>query len=229
LGREGLSSLVLTFAENPKRLLSPSTYHGELSTIDQKLDLVESMGADSCALIDFSGDFSKLPGRQFLSMLRESGEFRFFAIGSEFRCGRGLDTNAEDIRAFCEGRSIGFESIKAVHWAGHPVSSSRIRKAVIEGRLGDATAMLGRPYEIDLRDSGRLSAGSIRPAGVQLSPPPGEYEAAIVRGASAGSPGLPVEARVDAEGRWSILGGAEVGDEEGKPLGLRLIRLVSRG
>jgi riboflavin kinase / FMN adenylyltransferase len=228
-GREGLSSLVLTFAENPKRILSPSTYHGELSTLDQKLDLVESLGADSCALIDFSGDFSKLPGRQFLSMLRESGELRFFAVGSEFRCGRGLDTNAEDIRAFCAGRSIGFESIKAVQWAGHPVSSSRIRKAVIEGRLDDAASMLGRPYEIDLRDSGRFSAGSMGPAGVQLSPPPGEYEAALVHGSSAGSHELPVEAKFDAEGRWSILSGAEVGDEDGKPLGLRLIRLVSRG
>jgi riboflavin kinase / FMN adenylyltransferase len=231
LGRTGLSSLVLTFAENPKRILSPSTYHGELSTLDQKLDLIESMGADSCALIDFSGDFSKLPGRHFLSMLRESGEFRFLAVGSEFRCGRGLDTNAEDIRAYCEGHSIGFESIRAVQWAGHPVSSSRIRKAIIEGRLEDAASMLGRPYEIDLRPSAGASAGNMKPGGIRLSPPPGDYQAALAHAASSGSPGLPVEARVDAEGRWSVAGGVDVagGEGSGKPVGLRLIRLVSRG
>jgi riboflavin kinase / FMN adenylyltransferase len=235
LGKEGLSSLVLTFAENPKRILSPSTYHGELSTLDQKLDLLESMGADSCALIDFSGDFSKLPGRHFLSMLRESGEFRFFAVGSEFRCGRGLDTDAEDIGLFCEGHSIGFESIKAVHWAGQPVSSSRIRRAVIEGRLEDAASMLGRPYEIDLRDSGRFSSGGAKPEGLQLSPPPGAYEAALVHAASSGEPERTIEARVDAEGRWSTPGGAPVvgeaagGEGRGKPIGLRPIRLVSRG
>jgi riboflavin kinase/FMN adenylyltransferase len=229
LGKEGVVSIVLTFKENPKRILSPSTYHGELSTLDQKLALVESMGADFCVLIDFSGDFSKLPGRRFLSMLRESGEFRYLAVGSDFRCGKGLDTNAEDIRSFCVRHSIGIELIRAVQWAGHPVSSSRIRKAIVEGRLGDAASMLGRPYEIDLRASSFSSEGRIKPVGVQASPPRGSYEATMAHAAGSGLPESPVSARIDAEGCWSIDGGADCASGNGKPTGLRLIRLVSRG
>jgi riboflavin kinase / FMN adenylyltransferase len=225
LGREGLSSAVLTFEENPKRILSPSTHQGELSTLDQKLGLIESMGADFSVLIDFSGDFSKLPGRRFLSILRESGELRFLAVGSDFRCGRSLDTDARAIGSFCEEHSIGVELIQAVRWAGHPVSSSRIRKAVLDGRLEDAASMLGRPYEIDLRGAVFYSEGSATPRGAQARPPRGIYEASLTF--EAGASELPVSAELDAEGRWRLggLGGRLAG---GSPQGLRLMHLVSR-
>src|SRR5208337_4453660 len=100
LERGGLERTVVTFEDNPKRMLSPESFRGALSTLDQKLALIDSAGVDLCVLIDFSGDFSKLPGRQFLSMLSDSAELRYLAVGSDFRCGHNLDTGAEDIREF---------------------------------------------------------------------------------------------------------------------------------
>jgi riboflavin kinase / FMN adenylyltransferase len=234
LGNEGLASAVLTFRENPKRILSPTTHPGELSTLDQKLELIESMGVDICVLIDFSGDFSKLPGRRFLSLLKKSGELRFLAVGSNFRCGQGLDTDAEGIRSFCEGNSIGIELVQAVQWAGHPVSSSRIRKAVLDGRLGDAASMLGRPYEIDLRGSSLSASGCIAANGAQARPPRGVYDATLAYGDGSE---LSVSARIEAEGCWSFVSKADGSEADGEdrgvsedraPKGLRLIRLVSR-
>jgi riboflavin kinase / FMN adenylyltransferase len=224
LDRPGLASLVLTFEKNPKRILSPHTHQGELSTLDQKLELIESMSVDFCVLIDFSGDFSKLPGSRFLTILRDRGKLGFLAIGSDFRCGRGLDTDASDIRSFCEESSIGIESVEAVRWAGHAVSSSRIRKAITEGRLEDAEAMLGRPYEIDLRGA-RLPSGELwAPKGAQARPPRGLYEARLAYG--SGSPALPASARLDAKGLWTVVGGLSRPGEE--PRGLGLVNLVSR-
>jgi riboflavin kinase/FMN adenylyltransferase len=221
LGRGGLASAVVTFKENPKRILSPATFHGELSTLEQRLGLIESMGVDLCVLIDFSGDFSKLPGRRFLSLLRESGDLRFLAVGSGFRCGHRLDTDAEGIREFCAEGSIGVEFLEAVQWAGHPVSSSRIRKAILDGRLEDAERMLGRPYEIDLRGANLSPAGRRIPMGGQASPPAGSYEALV-----AFAEGLSVDSdrrvvALDADGSWSI-------PLEGEPVGLRLVRMLSR-
>jgi riboflavin kinase/FMN adenylyltransferase len=225
LGEDGLVSAVLTFAENPKRLLSPSTYQGGLSTLRQKLELIESMGVDYGVLIDFSGDFSKLPGRLFLSILRDCGELRYLAVGSNFRCGRGLDTDAEGIRDFC-GDSIGVELLDPVKWAGSEVSSSRIRKAILEGRLDEAARMLGRPYEIDLRDAEISQTGLAAPRGDQALPPRGVYEASLASDSGRGRSELRVLAEIDAEGRWSVDGPGWAAP--GAPLGLALIRLVSR-
>jgi hypothetical protein len=228
LGREGLVSTIVTFAENPKRFLSPATFQGELSTLDQRLSLIDSMGVDLCVLIDFSGDFSKLPGRQFLSMLRDGGDLRFLAVGSDFRCGHRLDTDAEDIRRFCAERSIGVELLSSVHWAGHPVSSSRIRKAILEGRLEDAANMLGRPYEIDLRDSLTSAEGRFVPAGGQARPPAGSYEAVVSYSVEPPASEARVVAESGADGSWSFFDTNAAGLPGSNPVGLRLVHLVSR-
>jgi len=227
LGRSGLASAVVTFEKNPKRILSPSTFHGELSSLDQRLSLIESMGVDICVLIDFSGDFSKLAGRSFLSMLSEGGALRFLAVGRDFRCGHRLDTDSKAIRAFCEELSIEVELLEPVQWGGHPVSSSRIRKAVLEGRLEEAAQMLGRPYEIDLKGAQALASGRLLPGGDQAKPPPGGYEAlAGLRGPNEESS---IVATLGEDGAWSI---ADAGDRDGggaAPGCLRLLRMVSRG
>jgi len=228
LGQGGLGSTVVTFEKNPKRILSPSTFHGELSTLEQRLALIDSMGVDLCVLIDFSGDFSKLPGRLFLSMLSERGELRLLAVGENFRCGHALDTNSQGIREFCDERSIQVELLRAVNWAGHPVSSSRIRKAVLEGRLDDAAHMLGRFYELDLRGARRLASNRLLPGGDQASPPSGEYEAWVSASGVSKLEEKPVLACLGEDGAWSIAGagGKSLCDEA--PSGLRLVRLVSR-
>jgi riboflavin kinase/FMN adenylyltransferase len=231
LAHEALASAVLTFRENPKRILSPHTHRGELSTLDQKLGLIESLSVDFCVLIDFSGDFSKLPGRSFLSILRDSGMLRFLAVGEDFRCGRGLDTAAADIGAFCEESSIGIELVPALRWEGQAVSSSRIRKAVTEGRLDEAQAMLGRPYEIDLRAALPLPGGRLAPKGEQARPPTGRYEALLVLGSALRA--VPVNARLGSDGVWTLAAEGE-GRGSSPPAdastaeGLGLLKLVSR-
>jgi riboflavin kinase / FMN adenylyltransferase len=231
-GKEGLRSTVITFKENPKRILSPTSFVGVLSTMDQKLSLIESMGVDLCALIDFSGDFSKLPGRQFLSMLRDGGGLRYLAVGADFRCGHRLDTDTGDISQFCAESSIGVDVLSAVQWAGRPVSSSRIRKSVLDGRLEDATSMLGRPYEIDFRGANHPGSGRLLPTGGQASPPAGTYECSLSylddsRGAERTEEMPRFEARLEADGSWSIPVMGLRPTRGSGPVGLRLISKVS--
>jgi riboflavin kinase/FMN adenylyltransferase len=216
LGKTDLASAVITFKESPKRILRPSSFHGDLSTLDLKLESLAALGLYLCVLIDFSGDFSKLAGRKFLSLLRERGDLRFLALGPDFRCGHKLDTDAQAIGEYYRREGVETEIVRPVLWAGHPVSSSRIRRAVAEGRLEDAAAMLGRPYEIDLRRLAR-SAGGVREAGsAQISPPAGRYAALARLGDGSG---CEVEAALE-EGRW-------IGLPEGAAT-LGLLRSVSR-
>ena len=177
---------MITFEKNPKRLLSPEGFRGDISTLDQKLSLLESAGVDLCVLIDFSGDFSKLPGRQFLSMLHDSGDLRYLAVGGDFRCGHRLDTDAEGVRQFLRGlaRSSWSRSAPCI---GRGIQSARAgyRKAVVAGHLEDAAQMLGqtvRGRPPGMRLALGLGGDSLRSGG-QASPPPGPYESrTLVRG-----------------------------------------------
>jgi riboflavin kinase/FMN adenylyltransferase len=217
VGKPGLAGAVVTFAENPKRFLHGPAFPGDILTLRQRARAIGSLGADVLVLIDFSGDFGKLPGREFLSILSEAG-MRYLAVGHDFRCGHRLDTGADEIRDFCAGRGIGVDFIRAVRVAGHPVSSSRIRRAISEARLEEAAALMGRPFELDLEGAARESGGRIRTAGGQAFPPSGTYEVVVVGGGLETS----VEATF-SEGAWTIGSRAE------EPLeALRLLKMVSR-
>ncbi|MFZ2636498.1 MAG: FAD synthetase family protein [Rectinemataceae bacterium] len=169
-----MASVVLTFRESPKKILRPSSFHGDLLALEDKLEALEGCGIDFCVLIDFSADFSTLSGVEFLHALGESG-VAYLAMGPDFRCGYRNDTDAEALAELCRGTDIEAEIVGPVLWAGHAVSSTRIRHAVIEGRLEDAAHMLGRPYGVEL--AAAAPGSSIREPGSSAREP-GTFEAA---------------------------------------------------
>ncbi len=152
--RETDGSLVptaVTFADNPKRVTAPERFSGMLQTLEQKLETLEGYGIRLCILIDFSGNFSKLGGKEFVSTLVKSGGARFFAIGSDFKCGHKLSTDAEGVRSIAASLGAEVDIVDPVLVEGDKVSSSLIRSVLREGRTDRAFAMLGRPYTLDLR------------------------------------------------------------------------------
>jgi FAD synthase len=245
LAREDLVKGIVTFRESPKKARSPSSFYGDLFTLDQKLEKLDSLGLELCVLIDFSGDFSKLAGRKFLSLLRDRSDLRFLAVGANFRCGYKLDTDAEGIREYYKGLGVETLVIEPVAWKGSSLSSSRIRNAVLEGRLEDVRAMLGRDFELDIRLSRFAREGAslrVESGREQVRPPEGRYEAEL----DCGGASLRVSARLLA-GTWSIEpptesatliegglrscaeGGLRPYAEGGaRPTALRLVKLVSR-
>jgi len=168
-----LKPCVITFRENPKKILHPASYRGSLLTTDQKLSAIEALGIEYCVLIDFSGKFATLSGREFIAALYVAN-VRFVAVGENFQFGYKLDTDAAKLKALSEELGLRSAIVKNVMYRGHPVSSSRIRHAVQEGRLEEAADMLGRPYQIIVRQG--TEPGVMTAEDDLLLPPNGEYE-----------------------------------------------------
>ncbi|MFA6506953.1 MAG: FAD synthetase family protein [Treponemataceae bacterium] len=174
-----LSPSVFTFLENPKEILRPKDFDGNIFSLDQKLDAFEKLGVALTVLIDFSGNFGKLSGKDFVDLLKDRGKLRYLAVGSDFRCGYRLDTDAERIRSLNEADGIPTDIVTPVLWGGMPVSSSRIRTAIAAGNLVEATALLGRSFVLDLGSASttpdaasvEYDVGSTR----RITPPNGRY------------------------------------------------------
>jgi len=163
--RRGPNPTVLTFRENPKKVLwriigteAPDSYKGDLYSLKQKTEVFDSLGVKFLVLIDFSEEFSKLKGGEFLDLLGEKGKMAFLAIGSNFRCGFMQDTDADLARQINERKGIPTELVPPVYLqkqdgtVTEPVSSSLIRKAVLAGNLRLASELLGRNFSLDLSD-----------------------------------------------------------------------------
>jgi riboflavin kinase/FMN adenylyltransferase len=143
-----LTPAVVTFRENPKKALNPETFEGDIISFDDKMTLFKDLGVEICMIIDFTRDFSIMGGRLFFEELCVRLNPGYVAIGRNFHCGYGRDTDAEAFAALAAERGFTVEIIGPVLEGGVPVSSSRIRALVRSGEFEEAGRLLDRPFRI---------------------------------------------------------------------------------
>ena len=179
LGREGpekASTLVVTFRDNPKKLLNPK-YPGDLMTWNEKVRALADAGVDQAVVIDFSPAFSTIPGRDFFLALKKSFVFSKLVLGWNFTFGRDSATTAADLGWLADPETR-LTILPPFSVEGRVVSSSEVRKAIVEGNLAGARTLMGRPYALPLEppfrwDGGRCAVA--RSVVGKLLPPPGTY------------------------------------------------------
>ncbi len=143
----GLKALAVTFDPHPAGVLADNPPPA-LSSSRQRLDLLASLGVDVTLLMPFTLELASVLAEDFCrAVLKETLCVNVLFIGYDFCLGRD-QAGPEDISDI--GRRLGFEvmHIHAVLLEGAPVSSTRIRHALADGRLDLANAMLGRPHAV---------------------------------------------------------------------------------
>jgi riboflavin kinase/FMN adenylyltransferase len=200
--RPKLIPTVVTFRQNPKAALKKPGWTGDIISLDRKLAVFENMGVEAVILIDFSLNFSRISGKEFIDLLIRYGKPGYIVVGANFRCGYQMDTDSAQIKAFANGAGIPAEVADPVLEGVHPVSSSRIRSAICEGDLSRAVRLLGRNVEVDFsgmtvshRDGGWFYHTSSQN---RINPAPGRYRA-LLHGKNAG-PGIKTDIIVEKEG-----------------------------
>jgi riboflavin kinase / FMN adenylyltransferase len=116
----------------------------DIQTFEQRVNSLEKLGIKIIVVIDFNEAFRKMGGIEFLEILIKRCNIGFFAVGSAFRCGYKLDTDAGAIQKFFTSRGIPAEIVPEVLEDSLPISSSRIRTAIAAGNIRLAETMLGR-------------------------------------------------------------------------------------
>lgn len=145
--KQGLRALAVTFDPHPMGVLTDNPPPA-LSSTRQRLELMAGLGVDVTLLMPFTLELASVSAEVFCrSVLKETLRARGLFIGYDFCLGRD-QAGPEDISAI--GRRLGFEvmHIHAVMFEDAPVSSTRIRRALAEGRVDAAHTMLGRPHAV---------------------------------------------------------------------------------
>lgn len=183
--KNNVVSGIVTFNFPPKAAKNPTDFTGELSTIKLKLEYFEDLDFDFVIVIDFSCDFSKIKGRDFLAFLKNSCSMQFLVAGSDFRCGYKLDTGILQISEFAAQNGVSFNVVADCLFEDFRISSTIIRKFVQNGKLEKASKLLGRPYALDLENAiynvnEETSQLQIANSSViQLLPPVGKYQVKV--------------------------------------------------
>lgn len=152
----GMESMAITFKEHPRTIVSPGFQMPLLTTLDEKLSLLEQSGIDCVALLDFDKTMSQMSARLFMQqILSERLGGKVLVVGYDHHFGRPQqDEGFEQYREY--GKEVGLEVIAATECDGNlHVSSTAIRRSLAEGNVAEAALMLGRSYSL----TGRVMRG----------------------------------------------------------------------
>lgn len=154
--RRGVPACVMTFEPHPREFFAPDQAPTRLTSLREKLELLESFGVDRVQLIRFSFEFARIAAEDFLNRILVRGlGVRWILVGDDFRFGARRAGDREMLER--EAPSHGFEvaEMESFTLEGLRVSSTAVREALAAGDLPLAGRLLGRPYSI----SGRVVGG----------------------------------------------------------------------
>ncbi len=145
----GAPPVVVTFEPHPLAVLAPERVPPRLSTLEQKERLLDEAGIEVVLVVRFTREFSRLPARLFVrDFLVEKLAVEEIYVGSGFVFGHRREGDLPLLRQLGEGFGFAAFGVPEVHHKGERISSTRIRRAVSEGGVGEAWEMLGRPYSL---------------------------------------------------------------------------------
>lgn len=147
----GGQSLIITFDPNPLVVLHPELKPAVLTDSELRADLIAGLGVDVLLEIPFTQEFSEMEWGQFCHVLaRPPIAASSVAVGRNFRFGSGGAGTASMLREWGEDRGIVVKCPGLVTSEDHkPVSSTRIRRLIAQGDVGEAAVLLGRPHVLD--------------------------------------------------------------------------------
>jgi riboflavin kinase / FMN adenylyltransferase len=151
LAREkGCTPAVLTFDPHPARVLAPDRAPKLLMTIDQRLRSMEAEGIEAVFLIPFSVEFAKLTPEQFVEQILAGNlKAHTVLVGEDFRFGYRQAGNLDTLRALGERFGFTLEVVAGIARRGERVSSTAIRRLVVDGSVSRACRMLGAPFALE--------------------------------------------------------------------------------
>lgn len=151
------SGVVLTFEPHPQKVLHPERRPFYLlTTLEEKLKLIESLGIDAVILVEFSKEFAKTSAEQFVrTVLWDRLHLVKLIIGHDTAFGNRKTGNETFLRQMGEELGFDVEAIEGVQVEGVLVSSTSVRHALLEGDVRRAMKLLGRPYNL----SGKVAKG----------------------------------------------------------------------
>jgi len=172
--RRRADSAVVTFDPHPRCVVDARGCPPLLASPQERVQRLRDAGVDHVAVIAFTKAFSRWPAERFCDALLESLDLRALVVGPGFAVGHDRTGDVAFLRRY--GAAHGFDVVEArpAMWRGEPVSSSRIREALLDGRPGAASAMLGRVYTLDGRVvRGERIGGRLGFPTANLAPPGG--------------------------------------------------------
>lgn len=121
---------------------------GRIYTDAERVTLLGEAGASYVVMPPFE-EFSRMEDREFVDYLCGTLGAKAVCCGEDYHFARGAHADAGRLMELCGERGVTVHIVPPVLLDGERISSTRIRRLIREGEVGEAARLLGRPYFLD--------------------------------------------------------------------------------
>ena len=193
---QGGESVVLTFEPHPRVTLGRADGLRLLTSLEEKIYLLDRFGIDNLIVIPFDRAFSRIPSESFVKdyLIGKVG-VKNLVVGFNHRFGHDKEGDYRLLNGLHDEFGFRVTEIEKQDVDAEKVSSTVIRRLIERGEMNKAARMLSHPYLLagDVDCAGHIASGEA----LKLLPPPGEYPVRI-----EGRPGV---LRITAKGTPELL------------------------
>lgn len=146
--RHGYNLAVMTFNRHASRVFNhgKTAHFRYLTTLKQKIELVQSNHADILYVIDFTKQFAALSPETFVKHYVIGLNAKIVVAGFDYTFGKGGNTTIDSL-AQISGGKVQTVTVHELASDQQKISSTRIRHLVSLGKIAEANQLLGHPYE----------------------------------------------------------------------------------
>ena len=151
-------TVLITFYPHPRLVIHPDSKNLKfINTQKRKVNLLEKSGIDHLVFIPFTREFSKLTSSQFIKeYIVDKIKAKKLIIGYDHHFGKNRLGDFSVLYDLGKEHHFEVEKIHAQDVENIAVSSTKIRKALNEGKIKVANNLLGYEYSI----TGKVVAGN---------------------------------------------------------------------
>ncbi len=148
--KTGGESVMITFFPHPRMVLQPDSDLRLINTIEEKIDLIEKAGIEHLIIHPFTKAFSRTSSLEFVrDLLVNTIGTKKLVIGYDHHFGRNREGSFEHLKEFGPLYGFDVEEITAQEVDDVNVSSTKIRKAILEGDIPTANQYLGHHFSLN--------------------------------------------------------------------------------
>ncbi len=145
--RNGGRSFLITFDPHPRSVLSKDSNVKILTTLNEKSVLLDSLGIQNLLIIKFTKEFSQISADDFiLNYVLKFIGLKEIVIGHDHHFGKGRGGDEVTLRKLGGENNFNVSTVNAYKLNDKIISSSEVRKSLMNGDIKSTTSYLGRYY-----------------------------------------------------------------------------------
>lgn len=146
---QGRQSLVITFDRHPRQVVHADYVPQLITTTDEKLQLLHATAADRIEMLHFDAQMAQLSAYEFMrQVLHKKYGVAMLLTGYDNRFGHNRAEGFADYVRYGEEMGMEVRQNTPIDIDGLRVSSSLIRRLIVEGNITEASNCMGHPYSI---------------------------------------------------------------------------------